>query len=136
MGAERFSTEAMEINDGKASLPGWMSYKGIRKHPGESGTVSWWLGRFLRDKSHTGSEKQNPKDTKDKVVIAGRVTLEILEVVFLHEILTYLEHFKNNPAKDSQRRGRNHIIPSEVRENGIDYFILFIKIFKIYISIF
>lgn len=73
--------------------------------------------------------KQNPKDTKDKVVIAGRVTLEILEVVFLHEILTYLEHFKNNPAKDSQRRGRNHIIPSEVRENGIDYFILFIKIF-------
>lgn len=80
--------------------------------------------------------KQNPKDTKDKVVIAGRVTLEILEVVFLHEILTYLEHFKNNPAKDSQRRGRNHIIPSEVRENGIDYFMLFIKIFKIYISIF
>lgn len=44
--------------------------------------------------------KHNSKDTGDKVVIAGRVTLEILEVVFLHEILTYLEHFKNNPAKD------------------------------------
>lgn len=67
--------------------------------------------------------KHNSKDTRDKVVTAGRVTLEILEVVFLHEILTYLEHFKNNAAKNSQRRGRNHIIPSEVRGNGIDYFI-------------